>query len=120
MLLTRRDAAKLVLTGAGLALAPMPALARSNREWATRLEDRLNGALVSGSGGHFRVAAFGQANPQGNVQMAAVVELTWPPGFRSNRLDAYGNSDDATFATLEADALSLFHRVWPDGVKRTA
>ena len=35
---TRRAATKLVLTGAGLAFAPQPARARSNGEWAARLQ----------------------------------------------------------------------------------
>lgn len=118
MLLTRRDATKLVLTGAGLALAPVPARALTNGEWAMRLQDRLNAALTPGCGGSFKVAAFGQAQPQGRVRMAAVIELTWPPGFRRRRFDAFGDSDAGTFAALEDDTLGAFHRVWPDCVAR--
>ena len=119
MLPTRRDVTKLVLTGAGLALSPLPARALTNGEWATRLQDRLNAALSPGCGGSFKVAAFGQAQPQRRVQMAAVVELTWPPGFRSRRLDAFGDSDDGAFEALADDALAMFHQVWPDCVART-
>lgn len=116
---TRREATKLVLSGAGLALAPLPLHARSNEEWAARLQDRLNGALVADCEGRFRVAAFGQANSQGQIQMAAVIELRWPPGFRSRRLHTFADSDETAFATLQDDALAMFHRAWPDCVRRT-
>ncbi len=106
MQLTRRDATKLVLTGTALAAAPWPAMAASNGELAARLENRLNAALTCKA--RFKVAAFGQGKAQGKRRMAAVVELTWEPGFRRRRFDAFGADDTATFASLENLAMSEF------------
>ncbi len=119
MTLTRRDATKLVLAGAGLAAAPLPALAASNEEWAKRLEKDLNRSLKRGCNGRFSVKGFGQARrSDGKHHFRTVVQLDWPPGMRSRLFNAIEPSEAETYGRLLGTARDEFGDAWPGCVER--
>ena len=118
MSLSRRDATKLVIAGSALAAAPVPVLARTNREWATRLEDDLNAKIKPNCDGRFTVVGFGQGTLQsGDKALVAGVELHWPPGLRRRKFNASATTEEGAYQLLLATTLSPFRKSWtyPDG-----
>ena len=118
MSLTRRDAAKLVLVGPALAAGTSPAAAFLHRrpspdDWPSRLQAELDTHLMPNCDGKLTLKAFDVARPGGRVQMAAVIQLDWPPGVRRRRFDAFGDEEDAAFQALLNRALFSFAKAWP-------
>lgn len=113
MSLTRRDAAKLVLAGPALALSPLPAVGQSPQQWAQRLQDDLDTHLLPGCDGTLRLVAFDARGNKRRIQMAAIIQLDWPPGMRRRRFDAAGEKGDAVYNALLNQALFSFAKAWP-------
>lgn len=112
MNLTRRDATRLVLAGTALAVSPLPGFAATKEEWAIRLQADLNTHLLPNCNGKLTLDAFGAGRQQNKVQMAAIIRLDWPPGTRTRRFDAFGEKDEATYASLLNQALFSFAKAW--------
>lgn len=118
MSLTRRDATKLVLAGPALAAGAGPAAAflhrrRAPDDWPSRLQAELDAHLMPDCDGKLTLKAFDMARPGGRVQMAAVIQLDWPPGLRRRLFNAFGDEEDAAFQALLNQALFSFAKAWP-------
>lgn len=113
MSLTRRDATKLVLAAPALALAPLPAAARSRMEWARQLQGDLDAHLLPGCNGKLTLTGFDAGRVSQRIQMAALIRLDWPPGMRQRRFDAFGDKEDAAYRALLNQALFSFAKAWP-------
>ncbi|MDJ0640479.1 MAG: hypothetical protein QNJ20_16770 [Paracoccaceae bacterium] len=100
MTLSRRDAAKLILSGTLLSAVPLPVNATSSQDWAALLEDALNATAVPGVDAVFDVVFFEKIEAANEVAMIAIVELTWKPGFRRRRFDAAAPTEDLAFIEL--------------------
>ena len=113
MTLTRRDATKLVLAGPALAAVPLPAGARTPEEWAALLQQELSTHLVPGCDGTLKLQTFDMRRRGNRVQMAAVIRLDWPPGYRTRRFDALGDKESAAYSAVLNQALLSFAKAWP-------
>lgn len=113
-MLSRRDATKLFIAGAGFAAAPIPAIAAGNEQWAKRLEKDLGRTLQRNCGGVFSVKGFGQARrSDGRYHFRTAVQLDWLPGIRRRQFDAIEATEDQAYGKLLENARKYYASVWP-------
>jgi hypothetical protein len=116
-MITRRDASRLVLAGTAAVLLPLPAAAQSQKErerilglWKTRLEDEMNALVAGNCRARFTVLDYQYIPGGGQLEMSAVIQLDWPPGFLRRLFRETGNGAEPVYKSLRGAAAAEFRR----------
>jgi hypothetical protein len=116
-MLNRRETTKLLLAGSAAAFFPVRGIAASREEWVEAVKGALDAATVPGSGTLLTLRAFGFEKKGRQAGMSAVIQMDWPPGYRSRKFEASEAGEQETFKQMVAQIVAEFREVNPEGVR---